>query len=111
MMKTYRQFHGEILISEIGKELRDIVKREKSAFKILTGYGSSSGKSNSKHAALKSLRNMKKQGLIKGYCPGEVKNQLLSDNSPFYETKSLYESVLKNDSDFGNDGIIFVFVK
>ncbi|BCR36689.1 hypothetical protein [Mariniplasma anaerobium] len=110
-MKTYRQFHGEIFISEIGKELRDIVKSEKSAFKILTGYGSTGGTSSSKHAALKSLRNMKKQGLIKGYCPGEVKNQLLSDTSPFYETKSKYESILKNDSDFGNDGIIFVFIK
>jgi hypothetical protein len=88
-----------------------LLKEKKTAFKILTGYGSTGGTSNSKYAALKSLRNMKKQGLIKGYCPGEVKNQLLSDNSPFYETKSLYESVLKNDSDFGNDGIIFVFVK
>lgn len=110
-MKTYRQFHGEILISEIGKELRDIVKNEKSAFKILTGYGSTGGSSSSKQSALKSLRNMKKQGLIKGYCPGEVKNQLLNQTSPFLETKSMYESVLKSDPDFGNDGIIFVFVK
>lgn len=110
-MRTYKQFHGDILISEIGKELREIVKSEKSAFKILTGYGSSSGVSNSKHAALKSLKSMKKQGLIKGYCPGEVKNQLLTQTSPFLETKSLYESVLKSDPDFGNDGIIFIFIK
>ncbi len=110
-MKTYKQFHGDVLISEIGKELRQIVKSEKTAFKILTGYGSTSGTSNSKHAALKSLRNMKKQKLINGYCPGEVKHQLLDQTSPFLETKNLYESILKSDPDFGNDGIIFVFIK
>ena len=110
-MRTYKQFHGDVFISEIGKELRKIVKIEKKAFKILTGYGSGGGKSKSKQAALKSLRNMKKQELIKGYCPGEVKHQLLDQKSPFLETKNLYESVLKSDPDFGNDGIIFVFIK
>ncbi len=110
-MKTYNQFHGQTPISEIGKELRKILINEKKAFKILTGYGSSTGTSQSKGAALKSLKNMRKAGLISGYLPGEVKNQLLLETSPFYETKLKYEQVLKSDADFGNDGIIFVFVK
>lgn len=110
-MKTYTQFHGQTPISEIGRELRSILTSEKSAFKILTGYGSTTGSSQSKHAALKSLKNMRKSGLISGYLPGEVKNQLLLETSPYYETKLKYEQVLKSDSDFGNDGIIFVFIK
>ena len=110
-MKTYKQFHGEVLITDIGKELRSIANIEKTSFKILTGYGSSTGQSQSKHAALKSLRNMKKKGLIKGYLPGEVKHQLLAETSPFYEAKEMYANIIKSDSDYGNDGIIFVFVK
>ncbi len=110
-MKTYKEFHGDIQISDIGKELRRIVSIEKKSFKILTGYGSTTGASLSKTSALKSLKNMKKEGLIKGYLPGEVKNILLSENSPYYETKLNYESILKSDIDFGNEGFIFVFVK
>ena len=109
-MKTYKQFHGQTPPSEIGRELRKILTIEKKAFKILTGYGSSSGTSVSKHAALKSLKNMRKAGLIVGYLPGEVKNQLLLETSPYYEAKLTYEHILKKDADFGNDGIIFVFV-
>ena len=109
-MKTYSQFHGEFLISEIGKELRKIVKIEKVSFKILTGYGSTSGSSRSKIAVLKSLGKMKKEGLIKAYLPGEIKDQILLDNSPYYNDKLKYESILRSDKDFGNDGIIFVFI-
>lgn len=109
-MKTYKEFHGEIEIKEIGKELRKIVRLEKCAFKILTGYGSESGKSKSKVAALKSLKNMKKSGLIQGYIPGEITSQLIIDNSLYKETKEKYFNVLKSDNDFGNDGIIFVFI-
>ena len=110
-IKTYKQFHGNILISNIGSELRLIVKKENSNFKVLTGYGSTSGFSNSKTAVLKSLAKMKKEGLIKGFLPGEVKLQILMHTSSFYETKIAYERLIKNDSDYGNDGIIFVFVK
>lgn len=110
-MKTYKEFHGDINISDIGKELRKIVSTEKKSFKIMTGYGSTTGNSISKGSALKSLKNMKKEGLIKGYLPGEVKYILLNDNSPYYETKLTYESQIKSDVDFGNEGIIFVFVK
>lgn len=110
-MKIYKQFHGDITVSEIGRELRRIIKNEKTAFKILTGYGASTGNSKSKNAALKSLNKMKKEGLVNGFVPGEVKNQLLDSNSPFYETKINYESILKRDSDFGNDGVIFIFIK
>ena len=111
IIKTYKEFHGEIPISDIGKELRKILNQEKSSFKIMTGYGSKTGKSSSKNTALKSLGKMKKEGLIKGYLPGEVKELLLSENSPYYEAKLQYEALLKSDKDFGNDGIIFVFVK
>ncbi len=109
-MKIYTDFHGEIQISEIGKQLREIVKKEKNGFKLLTGYGSVSGKSKSKIAVLKSLSKMKEEGLIKGFLPGEVKNQLLQSNSPYLDTKLKYASTLKQDNDFGNDGIVFVFV-
>lgn len=110
-MKTYKQFHGEVLISEIGKELRAIAKREKSDFKILTGYGSSGGTSQSKTTSIKSLSKMKKEGLIKDFLPGEVRSQALLANSAFYETKLAYEQQIKGDPDYGNDGIIFVFMK
>lgn len=110
-MKKYTEFHGDIQISEIGKELRRIVSIEKKSFKIMTGYGSTTGISVSKKSALKSLKNMKKEGLIKGYLPGEAKHVLLNEKSPFYETKLSYESQIKSDVDYGNDGIIFVFIK
>ena len=110
-MKTYKQFHGEILISDIGKELRTIAKREKSDFKIMTGYGSLSGTSQSKIAAIKSLSKMKKEGLIKDFFPGEVKSQVLLPTSQYYEVKLTYEKQIKSDSDYGNDGIIFVFLR
>lgn len=109
-MKTYQEFHGNLPINEIGKELRKIINNEKS-FKILTGYGSTTSVSQSKIACLRSLSKIKKEGLIVGYLPGEVKHFLLSENSPYYDIKLKYESMLKSDTDFGNDGIIFVFVK
>lgn len=109
-MKTYKQFHGETEIKEIGKELRKIVKMEKTAFKILTGYGAETGKSLSKMAALKSLAKMQKEGLIRGYIPGEVTSQLITNKSPYQMTKDNYFGILKGDIDFGNDGIIFVFI-
>ena len=82
-MKTYKEFHGEIPISDIGKYLREIVKKEKTSFKILTGYGSTSNISKSKNAAIKSLIKMKNEGLIKAFLPGEVSTKLLTekDNS------------------------------
>lgn len=110
-MTTYRQFHGETPISDIGKELRAIAKREMSDFKILTCYGSSGGQSQSKNAAIKSLSKMKREGLIKGFLPGEVMTQALPTTSPYRETKLAYDSQIKKDSDHGNDGIIFIFMK
>lgn len=110
-MKTYDEFHGNLLITEIGKRLREIVKIEETAFKIITGYGSTYGKCESKHAAIKSLAKMKKEGMIKDFFPGDVKNQLLNCNSKYYEAKQLYGPSLKNDTDYGNDGVIFVFLK
>jgi len=110
-MNLYKEFHGDIVPSEIGKRLRVICQKEKVAFKILTGYGATSLRSNSKVAALSSLRNMQKQGIIKAYFPGEVRNQVLKENSTFYTYKALYEQAVKSDADYGNDGIIFVFIK
>ncbi|MFA6889506.1 MAG: hypothetical protein WCQ80_00620 [Bacilli bacterium] len=110
-MKIYHQFHGEIAISDIGKELRQIVKRESIAFKVLTGYGSTTGSCQSKNAVLRSLSKMQKEGLVKGYLPGEVKTQVLMSHCRYYVTKMRYQSILKTDPDYGNDGIIFVFIK
>lgn len=111
-MKTYKQFHGDIPIKDIGKELRKVAKTE-TQFKILTGYGSSSGISKSKSAALTSLKNMKKEGLIRGYFPAEIGTKILKPQDAFYDVKLEYEKLVKFDSDYkaGNDGIIFVFVK
>lgn len=109
-MKKYDEFHGEIPITVIGKRLREIVKLEKTSFKILTGYGSISNGSKSKQAAIKSLTKMKKEGLIKGFFPGEVKTKLLKENDYFYEDKLKFGNDLKNDPDFGNDGILFIFL-
>lgn len=109
-MKTYTEFHGEIDVKNIGKRLRDICKKEK-MFKIMTGYGSSSGISLSKNSAIKSLLKMKKEGIVKGFFPGEVKNMLLDEKSIYYEDKLNFSIFVKNDKDYGNDGIIFIFVK
>lgn len=109
-INLYKEFHGNINISDIGKRLREIIKREKTVFKILTGYGSESGKCQSKGAAIKSLTKMKKQGLIKGFLPGEVKYELLDNKSFYYQDKLLLSTIIKDDSDYGNDGIIFIFV-
>ena len=87
-------------ISDIGKRLREIVRTTHTSFKILTGYGSPC---KSKQAAITSLSKMKKEGIIKAFLPGEVLTKLLTD-------KVKYQNVIKGDKDFGNDGIIFVFV-
>ncbi|HHU81247.1 MAG TPA: hypothetical protein GXZ35_07995 [Acholeplasmataceae bacterium] len=110
-MRTY-DFHGSIEISEIDREIRHICHIESTAFKLLTGYGSSSGISRSKNAAMKSLAKIKREGLIKDYFSGDVLSELHSNtNSYEYQMKSKYKQRLKNDKDFGNDGIIFVFIK
>lgn len=109
-IKVYKEFHGDILPSEIGRKLRDIVKQNKN-FKIMTGYGSTTGVSESKKRALTSLRKMKKEGLITDYFPGDIKDQILSPNSSFYETKLKYESQVRKDRDYGNPGIIFIYIK
>lgn len=109
-MKTYREFHGEIPISDIGKRLREIAKRDNTSFKILTGYGSTSQVSKSKQAAIKSLNKMKKEGLIKGYLPGEIKYKILTQKDCYYEDKITFQDLIKNDPDYGNDGIIFVIM-
>lgn len=109
-MNTYKEFHGELPITDIGKRLREIVKAEKTSFKILTGYGSTSNSSKSKNAAIKSLSKLKNEGLIKGFLPGEVKNKLLTSNDNYYEDKMKFGNKIKNDPDYGNDGIIFIFL-
>lgn len=110
-MKIYKQFHGEINKEDIGKELREIIKKEKNNFKVLTGYGSTCGKSSSKQAVIKSLNKMKKEGFIQGYLPGDIKYKILDNQSSFYEDKLKYSVYIKNDADYGNEGIIFVFMK
>ena len=109
-MKTYEEFHGNILISDIGKRLREIIKTEKTSFKILTGYGSTSSSCKSKDAAIKSLKKMQKEGLIKAFLPGEINRMLLTENDYFYDAKIRYLKDIKNDKDLGNDGIIFIFL-
>ena len=79
-------------------------------FKILTGYGSTGIQSKSKFAAITSLTKMKKEGLIKAFSPGEVLTKLLTSNDPYYADKQKYQSLIKNDPDYGSDGIIFIFV-
>ncbi len=110
-MKLYEQFHGDIKIANIGKELRKILKNEKKDFKILTGYGSTTQKSLSKHAAIKSLTKLKKEGLILGFLPGEIKYKTINNNSPYYNDKLNYASRIKSDIDYGNEGVIFIFLK
>jgi hypothetical protein len=90
----------------------EFFKSEKSSFKVMTGYGSESGSSKSKEAVLKSLSNMVKEGMIKGYLPGEVKDHLITPTSKlsrYLEDKLKFESLIKKDLDYGNPGIVFVF--
>ena len=110
-MNTYNEFHGNIQASDIGKRLREIAKKE-TAFKIMTGYGSSSGKCQSKKAALNSLKKMRQEGLITAYIPGEKVTELIANsNDPYRDVKERYKDILRTDRDSGNDGIVFVFVK
>ena len=110
-MKLYKEFHGDLKKEDIGKVLRNIVKNEKENFKILTGYGSTNSVSLSKIYALKSLKKMQKEGIIKGYLPGDVKYSPLTEKSNYYENKMLFSKLIKDDCDYGNDGIIFIFIK
>jgi hypothetical protein len=108
-MKTY-DFHGSIDLSNIGKEIRQLLKIESKSFKLLTGYGSSSGVSKSKLKALTSLSKLRQEGLIKDYFSGDVLSRLQTNPESYeYQVKMLYAERLKQDKDFGNDGIIFVF--
>lgn len=109
-MKTNTQFHGNIPPHLIGKHLREIVKTETSHFKILTGYGSTSGQSLSKNAAISSLSKMVKEGLIECFLPGEAKTKLYPSTSIITQMKFQFESVIKTDVDYGNEGIIFIFI-
>ena len=108
-MKKYEEFHGNIETKHIGKKLREIALVEKTDFKIITGYGSTSGTSKSKEAALRTLAKLKKEGMIEGYLPGDVFQMLITEKSPYYEDKQKYRNRVKNDSDFGNEGIIYIF--
>lgn len=110
-MRRYEQFHGEIETKQIGKELRNIIKNEKDNFKILTGYGSTCGISISQNKAIRTLNKMKKEGLIKGFLPGNINDILVTEKSCWYNEKMKYCNLIKNDCDFGNEGVIFVFVK
>lgn len=110
-MKTY-DLHGTVDISEIGKEIRKICKLEKTSFKLLTGYGSTSGLSKSKNAAFKSLAKLRKENIVKDYFSGNVLSTLQTNHESYeYYVKNVYAQKFKNDQDFGNDGIIFVFLK
>lgn len=71
-MKPYTEFHGGIEVKNIGKRLREICKKEK-MFKIMTGYGSSSGVSLSKNSAIKSLSKMKKKELLRNFFREKLK--------------------------------------
>lgn len=110
-MKTY-DFHGSIQLSDIGKEIRKICQLESVSFKLLTGYGSSSGVSKSKIAAMKSLIKLKREGIIKDYFSGDTLINLQTNPDSYeYQVKTKYAQKLKNDKDFGNDGVIFVYVQ
>lgn len=108
-MKKYEEFHGNIEIRHIGEKLREIVLVQKEDFKIITGYGASSGTSKSKAAALRTLAKLKQEGMIAGYLPGDIFKMLITEKSPYYEDKQKYRDRVKHDSDFGNEGIIYIF--
>lgn len=110
-MKIYREFHGQIPLNLIGKRLREIVRLEKVTFKIMTGYGASSGQSLSKSAAINSLTKMVKEGLIGGFLPGEARDKVFASSSIMVKMKQQFEQEIKHDPDYGNDGIIFIFIK
>ena len=107
-MKIYDEFHGETQINAIGKRLREIVKIEKRSFKVVTGHGSSTGVSRSKSAALRSLGKMKKEGLVKGFFPGDSVN--ISKKDQYYQDRQTFSGLVNGDKDYFNPGIIFVFV-
>ena len=110
-MKIYREFHGQVPQNLIGKRLREIVKVEKATFKIMTGYGASSGQALSKSAAINSLTKMVKEGLIAGFLPGEARDKVFPSTSIMVKMKQQFEQEIKNDPDYGNDGIIFILIK
>ena len=110
-MRQYSEFHGEMPAKMIGKRLREIAAKEQ-VFKIVTGYGSSSGIQKSKQAALKALSNMVKEGVIAAYLPAEkVFEVSVNENDIYYKARTTYENILREDNDKGNEGVIYVFVR
>ncbi|CCV64067.1 hypothetical protein BN85404900 [Alteracholeplasma palmae J233] len=109
-MKTYLEFHGETRVINIEEELLKIFKKETKHFKILTGYGKSTGVSKSRQKVLTVLKKSMENGKIKGYFPADVKFKLLDQKSIYFESKLIYEQYIKKDSDYGNPGIIYVFL-
>lgn len=53
---------------------------------------------------------MKNEGLIRDFLPGEVRYEPLTSASPYYKAKMEYGNQIKNDSDYGNEGIVFIFI-
>ncbi len=106
-------FHGNVPLNEVGKELRSIVRKTGSDFKVLTGYGSQSGVCRSKMMALKSLRKMRKEGFFKGTAPAEIYTEIVYSADEFYDVKMNYRHRIEMDKDarYGNEGVIFVFVQ
>ena len=110
---TLYDFHGNIPPDEVGKELRSIVRKTGTDFKVLTGYGSHNGICRSKEKALKSLRRMRREGLIKGFLPAEFFTEIVYSSDEFYDAKMNYRHRIERDRDarYGNEGVIFVFVQ
>ena len=110
-MNIYKQFHGDIPTDRIGQELRRINKTEKGIYKILTGFGSTTGICKSKESAIKALRKMKKEKMIKGFIPADKLTQLLQGRDEFFDLKVEYDKILKRDKDYGNDGVIYIIIE
>jgi len=110
---TMYNFHGTLPQEEIGKELRNIARTTKRDFKVLTGYGSQTGRCKSKEMVYKALRKMMKEGLIKAFLPAEAFPNILWTTDEFYEAKVGYSRRISKDHDArsGNEGITFVFVE
>lgn len=111
-LPVYDQFHGNVPIHLIDSLLRDYARKHTNPFKILTGYGASTGSCRSRNAALRSLQQMQEAGLIDGYIPGGSVAELYPfEGIPYYEVQKKYWEILKTDPDRDNHGVIFIFPK
>jgi hypothetical protein len=111
-MNEYTVKHGMPSVNEAIHRLNTIIsssKNREKIIKIVHGYGSTGVGGGIKEAVRQHLSNLKSQGLIQAYVPGEAFGQMMGFDS---EIKT-FKSLLEKDEDYkkSNPGITYIVFK